>query len=348
MFSKKEKGYKLFEKILTHGFVNDAEGLKMSKSKGNTVDPLKICQTLGADVLRIWVLSSNFYSDINLSENLIGQFSQDYLKTRNTIRFLINNLVDFEYKKHTQEQLEDLDLIVLLKLNNLILELTKDFDQQEFHNGWVKLFQFINKDLSNFYFDFAKNILYTYDLNSTRRRQIQTTLNVILENLLKILAPFLPHTAEEAYNFLVKENKKVSLHLEEWPTKLKYVFSKQQQQHLLTKAHFFEALKMQMYKIIETKTKNKTINKSSELNVLFSIPNQLTIFKSQSHWNKICDKFYCELDFVANNNFLNVENNLLADSDLKYFLQVNEIKIRFHKEDSELEVPFIQTEKILN
>lgn len=193
--------------ILSHGFVNDMLGQKMSKSKGNVIDPLVVCNQYGADILRLWVASSNYFDDLNLGKQAIVSIQQNYVKIRNTIRFLINNLIDFNFSQNQQHKLTDIDHFILLKLNIFLQKATQYFHNYQFYLVFLLLNDFIVNDLSNLYFDYAKNILYPEVLNARTRRQIQTVFFHILHTLLVVLAPILPYTTEDAYQVFVNSPK---------------------------------------------------------------------------------------------------------------------------------------------
>ena len=210
------RGKAPFESILSHGFVVDGKGLKMSKSLGNVIAPEDILKKYGADILRIWVASSNYAEDLRIDYSILDQHSESYRKIRNTFRYLLGNLNDnFE-----DINLEDIDLVnmpeleqfILHKIFNLDLNFKRYFKNYDFHNLYKELLNFCTVDLSAFYFDIRKDTLYCDPINSEKRKYTILTLNIILNSLLKWFAPILSFTTEEIYRLIHKNNK--SIHLE--------------------------------------------------------------------------------------------------------------------------------------
>ncbi|AUB31862.1 isoleucine--tRNA ligase [Spiroplasma floricola] len=206
-------GKPAYKQLITHGMTNDEKGKKMSKSIGNTIDPLEIANDLGADILRLWVFSTDFTDDQRIGKDILKQVSESYRKIRNTIRFMLSNLVDFDPKKDYQKQLADVDKFAL---NNLTLTKTKFFKTMEsysFNSGYKIINNYVANDLSSFYLDFIKDIIYVEAANSTRRRQVQTVMYEQLWALLDMLKPILIHTVEEAYQHIQNIEKEASIHL---------------------------------------------------------------------------------------------------------------------------------------
>lgn len=206
-----------YKAILTHGFVMDGQGKKMSKSLGNVVDPNKVTSTLGADILRLWVSSIDYTSDVRISDDLLKQTAELYRKVRNTFRFMLGNLSleDFTLKdKVALDTLTEVDKYVLnqaIKLNELGKKAYLEYD---FNTLISELFVFMNNTLSAYYLDFTKDILYIEKKNSPRRRQVQTTLHEIVDMLVRLLAPILVHTSEEVWDTLGLSDE--SVHLSEF------------------------------------------------------------------------------------------------------------------------------------
>ena len=210
------RGKAPFESILSHGFVVDGKGLKMSKSLGNVIAPEDILKKYGADILRIWVASSNYAEDLRIDYSILDQHSESYRKIRNTFRYLLGNLNDkFENKsleKLDIENLPELEQFMLHKifcLNNKFNDYFKNYD---FHNLYKELLNFCTVDLSAFYFDIRKDTLYCDPVDSDKRQSCITVLNILLDSLLKWFAPILSFTTEEIYQLVSKKNK--SIHLE--------------------------------------------------------------------------------------------------------------------------------------
>lgn len=203
------EGKSPYKTLVSHGFILDGEGRKMSKSLGNVVDPNKVANTIGADVFRMWVSSVDYQADVRLSDNLIKQVSESYRKIRNTIKFLLGNLFDYddETNKVPWENLGDLDKYILIKNNNLIKEIHSAYEDFKFDVVYRKITIFVTF-ISSFYLDAAKDVLYIEKANSLERRQIQTVIFKIFNTLVRLLTPIIPHTTSEAYSYLPGEKVK--------------------------------------------------------------------------------------------------------------------------------------------
>ncbi len=190
-----------FKAILTHGFVVDAEGKKMSKSLGNVISPQEIFQEYGVEILRLWAASADYSEDVKLSAEIIKQQVEIYRKVRNTLRFILGNISDFNPRrnKFSLSGLEEVDRFMLDRTAVFFEEVTAEYDKYYFYRASQKIFSFCNLDLSSFYLDILKDRLYTFSQNSAQRRSAQYVLYRILGILLKLIAPVLPFTAEEAY-----------------------------------------------------------------------------------------------------------------------------------------------------
>lgn len=210
-----------YKEVLTHGFVLDGEGKKMSKSMGNVVAPQEIIKVYGADVLRLWAASVDYRNDIKIGENSIKQLVEIFKKTRNTVRFLLGNLYDFDPKVDYVEykELKNLDKFALHKLNQLVGQVTEAFDQYEFYKYFQYLQNFAAVDLSSFYLDIVKDRLYTAGKKSVSRRACQTVLFEISQALIRILTPVMPHQAEDIWQNVVESQKDglESVLLASWP-----------------------------------------------------------------------------------------------------------------------------------
>lgn len=197
-----------YKTVVSHGFIMDEQGRKMSKSLGNTVDPAKICNEFGADVLRFWVSSVEYQADVRIGNNLIKQVSDAYRKVRNTIRFMLANTADFDAKAPLSfDELESVDKYILIKWNKLLAETRKNYEEFNFGDVYRKINSFVANELSSFFLDFTKDILYIEPSESMRKRSTQTAMYEILLGLLKILTPIIPHTTSEAYDTLKYKEK---------------------------------------------------------------------------------------------------------------------------------------------
>jgi len=209
-----------YKTVLTHGFVVDANGKKMSKSLGNVVDPQKIIKQYGADILRLWVASTDYSLDIKLSDKHFPQIADAYRKVRNTFRFLLGNLFDYEESNETPDYdtLLDLDKWIIIKLKDLVLSMERDLDEFKFYRAWHKAYSFCNSELSAVYLNIQKDVLYCSQASSAVRRSSQTAMSLIVKILAKILFPFISYTAEEVWTEITKNRENpTSIALELWP-----------------------------------------------------------------------------------------------------------------------------------
>lgn len=205
------KGKAPYKEVVTHGYVVDEKGRKMSKSLGNGIDPMELINEFGADILRLWALSSDYTSDVSISKGIIKQVAEVYRKIRNTARFILGNISDFDVNNPVSyEELQEIDKWALTKLNKLIEDCSNAYDGYDFKKAYQAINQFCVVDMSNFYLDIIKDRLYTEKLNSIERRAAQTTMYEILQALVRILAPMTCFTAEEIWKFMPhKDNEKL-------------------------------------------------------------------------------------------------------------------------------------------
>ena len=212
------RGRAPFESILSHGFVVDGKGLKMSKSLGNVIAPEDILKKYGADILRIWVASSNYAEDLRIDYSILDQHAESYRKIRNTFRYLLGNINDkyesINFEKIDISNLPELEQLMLHKLYSINEKFHKYFKNYDFHNLYKELLNFCTVDLSAFYFDIRKDSLYCDPIDSKKRKSIILLLNVILNALLIWFAPILSFTTEEIFKLIFKE--KNSIHLEKF------------------------------------------------------------------------------------------------------------------------------------
>ena len=190
-----------YKQIITHGWTVDGEGRKMSKSLGNGIAPQEIISKYGADILRLWVASADYHADIRISPEILKQISDNYRKIRNTARYCLGNLYDFDPDKDmvSNDELEELDKYALMKLDEVIAIARKGYDEYEYHTTAHALHNFCVVDMSNFYFDVLKDRLYTTAPDSKSRRAAQTVLYKVLDALTLILTPILAFTCDEIW-----------------------------------------------------------------------------------------------------------------------------------------------------
>ena len=223
------RGRAPFDTILSHGFVVDGKGLKMSKSAGNVISPEEILKNYGADILRSWVASSDYSEDLRIDKNILVQHAESYRKIRNTFRFILGNIKDnFDQKDFNSLKLNDFDELeqyILNKIYNLDLVIKDNLKNYNFHRLYKELLNFCSLDLSSFYFDIRKDVLYCDSVNSKKRRNCVIVLNIILECLLKWFAPILVFTCDEVYSLISKDKKNIHEHVfpkipENWKNKI--------------------------------------------------------------------------------------------------------------------------------
>ena len=206
-----------FKALLTHGFVVDGSGHKMSKSKGNVIAPQKIFDTLGADILRLWAASTDYSGELTISDEILKRVVESYRRIRNTLRFLLANISDFDPQQHALpvEQWLEIDRYALARVGQLQGEIVADYARYEFHLIAQKLQTFCSEDLGGFYLDILKDRLYTAGENSAARRSAQNALYHITHSLVRLIAPILSFTAEEAWEVLGGRDDS-SVFFEEW------------------------------------------------------------------------------------------------------------------------------------
>ncbi len=207
-----------FKEVLTHGFIVDGDGKKMSKSSGNVIAPQQIIDRLGVDVLRLCIASSDYNDDVRMSQEIIARVSESYRKIRNTLKFALGNLADFDPGKDSVEYLDlmEIDRWALSVLNGLLLQVTQAYDGFVFHQAIKLVYNFCIVQMSSFYLDVLKDRLYTFGKKNQQRRSAQTVLYEILKVLTAIIAPVLSFTAEEVNSFIPGE-KPESVFLSSWP-----------------------------------------------------------------------------------------------------------------------------------
>jgi isoleucyl-tRNA synthetase len=214
------RGRAPYKAVLTHGFVVDAQGKKMSKSIGNVVSPGEVIKKYGAEILRLWVTATDYRDDIRISENILKQLTDAYRKIRNTCRFILGNCLDFDPRSDAvpYEQMPELDRFALHTLNRLIEGCRRSYDTYEFHGVYHALYNYCTVDLSSFYLDILKDRLYTFLPTDPARRSAQTVLYTVLDALVRIMAPIMAFTAEEIWRYLPEgKEKAASIHLELFP-----------------------------------------------------------------------------------------------------------------------------------
>lgn len=253
------KGTAPYKGILSHGFTLDGEGRKMSKSLGNTVDPNQVSNKLGADILRLWVSSTDYQSDVRISDNILNQISEGYRKIRNTLRFLLGNLYDFNpaADRVSVEQMNELDRYAMVRLHRMADRVIEAYDKYEFHVVYQAVHHFCAVEMSAFYLDILKDRLYASTPEDPQRRAAQTVLYDALTAITKLIAPILPHTADEVWNY-IPGTELPSVQVAELPQVDRSLFDSQ----LEEKWEKFTELRDDVLKSLEEARKAKLIGNS--------------------------------------------------------------------------------------
>ena len=273
------RGKAPFKSILTHGFVVDGKGLKMSKSTGNVIAPEEILKKYGADILRTWVAASDYSEDLKLDHSILEQHAESYRKIRNTFRFLLGNLNDkqnnFSIDSKEINEWPELEKFMLHKIFLLNKSYEMYFKEYNFHKLYKELVNFCSLELSAFYFDIRKDTLYCDDISSTKRKACINLLGLILDMLLKWLAPILSFTTEEIFQ-IINVDQKSSIHLQTFPK----IPKDWKNDKLYEKWEGFKKIKKVVNAAIEVKRTNKEIGSSLETNVqVYLDDNYLRIVK---------------------------------------------------------------------
>jgi len=263
------RGRAPYESILSHGFVVDGKGLKMSKSAGNVIAPDDILKNYGADILRAWVASSDYAEDLRIDNAILAQHAESYRKIRNTFRFILGNIND-NFEKQDFEKIDlnsfpELERYILGRMFHLDQTIKENLKNYNFHKLYKELFNFCSLELSSFYFDIRKDVLYCNDLSSKKRKDCIIVLNIILECLLKWLAPIFVFTTEEIFNLLNKNEK--SIHETEFPK----IPNSWKNKELEKKWEELYQIKQEVNIAIEAKRTNKEIGSSLEADILIHI-----------------------------------------------------------------------------
>jgi isoleucyl-tRNA synthetase len=248
-----------YKAILSHGFVLDGEGRKMSKSIGNTLDPIKVMNQLGADIIRLWVSSVDYQSDVRVSDDILKQVAEVYRKIRNTLRFLLGNLHGFDPKQHSVsfEDMPELEKYMMVKLNKVVSKVKKAYEEYQFITVYNTIHNYCTIELSSFYLDMAKDTLYIQGEDDHKRRSIQTVLYETLLALTKLSAPVLSHTADEVWEY-IPGAEEASVQLTSMPEEKTFNGTEQLEKDWDT----FMDIRDEVLKALEEARSQKTIGKS--------------------------------------------------------------------------------------
>ena len=270
-----------YKEVLSHGYVVDSKGEKMSKSLGNVVNPMDIINVNGADVFRLWAMTSDFKQDLKLGPANIKQVSDQYRKIRNTFRFLLGNVnpEDFDPKKDMKayEELTEIDQYILVKLNDLVKEVREDVLEYDYLAANKALMNFMVNELSSYYCDFTKDILYCEDKNSLRRRQVQSVYWICADKLVRLWAPFLVYTCEEVWSHF-NDNSEKSVHNTEYPEVEEYANAESVKEANKTMLE----VRTKVLKALEEARSEKMIKSSQEASLTLTLPQDIQdVFKEK-------------------------------------------------------------------
>ena len=304
-----------YKTVLTHGMILDMEKRKMSKSLGNGISPQEVIKQYGADVLRLWVASCDYQSDVNISFDILKQTSESYRKIRNTARYILGNLSDFnpDTDMVSLDEITAIDKWALLKLNSLIDKVKEAYDKYEFHIVYHSIHNFCVVDMSNFYLDVLKDRLYTEKADSKLRRAAQTSIYLILNAMTRMLTPILAYTSDEIWKYMPHRESDVKSHViyNDMPEKVDIVYD-EEFMYFWDEIH---NLRDDVKKSIEPLVKEKTIKGSLESKVTLSAGN-------------------AKLDFLKK-----------AESELKDAFIVSELEVKDNGGELEISVEKAEGEK---
>lgn len=307
-------GQSPYKECISHGFTLDAKGNKMSKSLGNGIDPLEEIKKRGADVLRLWVSSTDYTEDVRIGDEILKQVQESYRKIRNTYKFMLGNLNNFDPSKDAvkYEDMLPYDKYMMNELSNYVKEIKLYYEKYEYQNVYKTTNNFITFKLSNFYLDFTKDILYIEKEDSLVRRSVQTVLYNILKDLVVLLAPILPYTSEEVYRFIPGE-KLESVHLNDMPEAPTYEFDSKLWE-------LFFDVKDDVFKALEEARNEKVIGSSLEAEVKLNLGEKYKPVQEQ------LEKYLHQLLIVSKVEFTNDETLPKAST-----IKVEVLKSNGHK-----------------
>ena len=297
-----------YKRVLTHGFVMDGQGRKMSKSLGNTIVPKDIIEKYGADILRLWVSSVDYREDVRISENILQQMSDAYRRIRNTARFLMGNLNEFNYAEDKVEYKDmlEIDKWAMHKLEKLKETTTNHYDKYEFYSLFQEITYFCSIEMSSFYLDIVKDRLYCEDKNSLERRSAQTVLTEVLKVLVRVISPVLSFTADEIWERIPEALKEeTSVHLSSW-IEANPEYKNEELDKKWKKIH---ELRKEVNRKLEAERQEGLIGHSLDAMVLLNITNEEYIFLKDYTEGEVADLF-----IVSQVKFV---NELLGNSEIE-------------------------------
>ncbi|MFH1888588.1 MAG: isoleucine--tRNA ligase [Candidatus Omnitrophota bacterium] len=302
-----------FKSALTHGFVVDGLGRKMSKSLGNVISPQEIIKDYGADILRLWVASSDYNEDIRISSEILSRLAEAYRKIRNTSRFIISNLYDFnpDTDRLTYGDLRLIDKWALYVAESTLTDTKNAYESFQFHKAYKSIYDFCNETLSMYYLDMVKGRLYTYAKGCTERRSAQTVIYEVLDRLVRMIAPIMVFTAEDIWQEMPKNsmNKSVkSVHLLSWPKGNPDLCKNFPED-------FLSVIKLipEIARILEEKRMQGIIGSSfdAKINLLTNNPKRYTFL--ESHKGDLCEIFKVSQVLIIKQDELNGQPVRAAD-----------------------------------
>lgn len=297
-----------YKRILTHGFTMDGQGRKMSKSLGNTILPKDITEKYGADILRLWVSSVDYREDVRISENILQQMSDAYRRIRNTARFLMGNLNDFDYEKDKVDYKDmfEIDKWAMHKLEELKAKTTEFYDKYEFYSLFQEITYFCSMEMSAFYLDIVKDRLYCEGKDSIERRSTQTVLTEVLKVLVRIISPVLSFTADEIWERIPEALKEEeSVHLSKWvDANPEYI-----NEELAQKWDKIARIRREVNKKLEAERQAGLIGHSLDAKVLLNVVNDEYSFIKDYTESEVSDLF-----IVSQVKFV---NDSLAESEIE-------------------------------
>ena len=295
------RGRAPFNSILSHGFVVDGKGLKMSKSLGNIISPEDILKKYGADILRIWVATSDYTEDLRIDYSILEQHAEAYRKIRNTFRYILGNLNDkFEkedFEKIDIKEMPELEQYMLHKIYNLNSVFKNNFEKYNFHALYKELLNFCTSDLSAFYFDIRKDVLYCDSTESKKRKSTIKFLNIVLEILMNWFAPVLSFTTEEIYT-LLKIDSKGSIHLEKFPV----IPAKWNNKDLHDKWDELIKIREECNSSIELKRASKEIGSSLGANLTIYLNEKLIKLSKGTNFSELCITSGAKIEKINEND----------------------------------------------
>ncbi|MBF0284966.1 MAG: isoleucine--tRNA ligase [Magnetococcales bacterium] len=266
-----------YKAVLTHGFVVDGKGRKMSKSLGNVIAPEKVIEQYGADILRLWVTAEDYSGDIRLSDEILKGLADAYRRIRNTLRFLLSNLFDFDPAQHAVETsgLREIDRWALDRLAHLVERVEQAYEAFAFHRVYQELHYFCSVDLGAFYLDVLKDRLYCDGADSASRRGAQTVLNQLLESLVRLMAPILSFTAEEVWREMASRSpREDSVHLAAFPKP----HPEWRQPELEKRWDRLRKIRAEAYRLLEKDRAEKKVGSFMEATLAFYVEPELQSF----------------------------------------------------------------------